>query len=50
METPFMFQYDWRSGRTDPTYKEWKLIIELFSVVAVVVHGSYLQGMETTIA
>ena len=32
---------------TDPTYKEWKQTIWLFDQNDELMHGSYLQGMET---
>ena len=35
------------TGRTDPTYKEWKLETPSQLAAACIVHGSYLQGMET---
>ncbi len=34
---------------TDPTYKEWKPLISMYMSGRNLMHGSYLQGMETEI-
>ena len=49
METNSTLRAYEQEVRTDPTYKEWKLYAGKRYLDDNILHGSYLQGMETAI-
>ena len=48
METEQTMSQALRGQGTDPTYKEWKLVLLYADKLMRTRHGSYLQGMETS--